>query len=402
MALNLNKNVIDPYNNKKKWERRPQFFDDISKSNNDILTRYLRDMEDGKNAGGVKGCRSYSRLNSLRCRMHKIASLFEEHYQKDLVCLEEDDVHGLFRDMRNGKIKKEGNLVYTSVQDYVKIFKSFWHWYQKTMRKNKTEISDITVDLDTSKEKPKFNYFTFEQLRQLVDNAKYEYKCLMWFLFDSGIRSPTELLNVRVGDLVEDNKTNYYQLNIREETSKTFGRRIKLILSTDILKKYIKTKNLKNSDYLFSANPRVVNQYLTRLGEKVLGIKHLTLYDFRHCAACYWLPRYKSESALKYRFGWKKSDMIHYYTEFLGMKDTICEDDLVDSEEKTQLQTDLEKQKQLNAMMEERLKVLENQRIVAEVKNTPVRESFKRNRQLNKELVKEVLKEMIRNGEIKL
>ena len=52
------------------------------------------------------------------------------------------------------------------------------------------------------------------------------------------------------------------------------------------------------------------------------------MYDFRHNSCCYWLPRYKSESALKYRFGWKKSDKIHYYSELLGMEDTIQKEDL--------------------------------------------------------------------------
>ena len=69
-----------------------------------------------------------------------------------------------------------------------------------------------------------------------------------------------------------------------------------------------------------------MNQYLKNLGYKILSkgnmiertfdgrsylvIKDgLSMYDFRHSSACYWLPRYKSEAALKYRFGWKKSEM---------------------------------------------------------------------------------------------
>ena len=74
----------------------------------------------------------------------------------------------------------------------------------------------------------------------------------------------------------------------------------------------------------------------------------------------YWLPRYKSESALKYRFGWKGTEMIHYYTEFLGMKDTITEDDLIDSEAKTLLEKELEKQKQQRLLMEEQLKEMQS------------------------------------------
>jgi hypothetical protein len=79
------------------------------------------------------------------------------------------------------------------------------------------------------------------------------------------------------------------------------------------------------------------------LSSEQLKHKNLSLYDFRHSSACFWLPRYKSESALKYRFGWKKSDMIHYYTEFLGMKDTISQDDLYLDVTKTELEKEIVK-----------------------------------------------------------
>ena len=52
--------------------------------------------------------------------------------------------------------------------------------------------------------------------------------------------------------------------------------------------------------------------------------------------------------------------MIHYYTNFLGMQDTICQEDiLLDSEAKTKLEKELENQKRVNSLMEERLKRLE-------------------------------------------
>ena len=112
----------------------------------------------------------------------------------------------------------------------------------------------------------------------------------MWFLFDSGIRAPTELMNVKVKDLQLDIKTNNYQLNIRDETSKTFGRKIKLLLCSEILKRYIAEKELKLEDFIFTTSPATVNKYIKRIGERILGLKNLTMYDFRHSSACYWLP----------------------------------------------------------------------------------------------------------------
>ena len=217
--------------------------------------------------------------------------------------------------MRNGTISRLDGKIYQSPGDYVKIFKAFWHWWQKVNRKKGIEIQDLTIDLDTSKDKPKWVYLTEEQVKRLVDNAKFEYKVLIMFLYDSGIRSPTELINTKVSDFYN----NFKELNIRDEVSKTFGRKIKLMLCSDLIRQYIKDNNLNPEDYLFTKSPEAMNKYLQRLSEKILGngislagqkYSQLTMYDFRHCSCCYWLPRYKSESALKFRFGWKKSDKV--------------------------------------------------------------------------------------------
>ncbi|MFH1408757.1 MAG: hypothetical protein ABIH34_02530, partial [Nanoarchaeota archaeon] len=109
----------------------------------------------------------------------------------------------------------------------------------------------------------------------------------------------------------------------------------------------------------------------------------LTMYDFRHSSACYWLPRYKSESALKYRFGWKKSEMIHYYTELLGMKDTISEEDLYVDVSKTQLEREIANkgteitllQEQLQAQdkkMEAMIEIMKAMQLEARLKNSEI------------------------------
>ena len=98
---------------------------------------------------------------------------------------------------------------------------------------------------------------------------------------------------------------------------------------------------------------------MTKGGET---IKEITMYDFRHASACYWLPRYKSESALKYRFGWKKSSMIHHYSKLLGMRDTIQEEDLMLNDEvKTMLERDLESEKNARMLLSEEVEALRNQ-----------------------------------------
>ena len=364
---------IDPHNHKERYlrwkERTNQNIEGLNELNSRIILKYLDDMERGINISNVsvKGPRGYARLFSLKERLIFFAKSFENNYNiKCVTDINEDQLLGFFSDMRVGKVKKSNGGIYKSLDTYSKIFKAFWHWHQKISKKKGLEINDITVDLDTRSEKPNWVYLTEEQIRKLCDNAKFEYRVLMMFLFDSGIRAPTELVNVKVSDLMNDFK----ELNIREETSKTFGRRIKLMICSDLLKEYVLKKDLKKEDFLFDICPTVTNLYLKRLGERILGDKpseagqkfsELTLYDFRHCSCCYWLPRYKSESALKYRFGWKSSDKIHYYSELLGMKDTISEEDLLIDVTKTEIEKRLLKSEKTNEILQERIRSMEEQ-----------------------------------------
>ena len=124
----------------------------------------------------------------------------------------------------------------------------------------------------------------------------------------------------------------------------------------------------QNTCFLFP--PPVVNRYLQPLAKRVLGggiiragevYPRLTMYDFRHSSACYWLRRYKSESALKYRFGWKKTEQIHYYTQLLGMADNITEDDLLVGTNKTDLEQRLERAERDKTVMQEQIAALNTQ-----------------------------------------
>ena len=377
---------LDPYNHKDfylKWkENLKGDIPEISKENSDLILHYLEDMELGLNVSNSsrKGARGYARLRSLKIRLIFLSKKLKELFGTDpIIKITERQIHELFSGMRNGKITRLDGKAYRSVADYVKIFKAFWHWYQKVKKKEGIEIPDITADLDTSYDKPKWVYLTEEQIKKLCDNTKFEYKVLIMFLFDTGIRAPTELMNIKVSDLYNNCK----ELNIRDEASKTFGRRIKLMICPDLLKEYIKDKKLKGEDYLFQIDPRIVNQYLKRLAVKILGDKEslagqkyseLSLYDFRHCSCCYWLPRYKSESALKFRFGWKKSDKIHYYSEMLGMRDTISEEDILIDLTKTEIEKRLVKTENEKDVLKDRVEALETQmkQILGLVKNACV------------------------------
>ncbi|MEK6917816.1 MAG: hypothetical protein AABW51_02610 [Nanoarchaeota archaeon] len=364
---------IDPYKHKErylKWrESVKEGISRINSYNSDLILKYLDDMENGMNVakGNVKGSRSYIRLNTLREKMRFFSLRFKERYNLDKITdVSEEQLCVFFSEMKRGVIKRKDGKSYIAIAYSVKCFKAFWHWYQKISKKSGKEILDITSDLDTREDKPKWVYLTEEQVKKLCENAKFNYRVLITFLFDTGIRAPTELMNIKVSDLYNDCK----ELNIREEISKTFGRRIKLMLCSNFLKSYIEQNELKKEDYLFQIKPYVVNQYLKRLSKNLFGDKEspagqrysqLTMYDFRHISCCYWLPRYKSESALKFRFGWKKSDKIHYYSEMLGMRDTISDEDLLVDITKTEIEKKLLKSENEKEILNERVQHLEKQ-----------------------------------------
>jgi hypothetical protein len=364
---------VDPYNHQEKFlawkDSLKGNIPEISEINSKIFLEYMFDMEQGLNvaSGSRKGARSYVRLNNLKQRVLFLIKIFEKRYNiLDITKITERELHDFFASMRNGTFTRLDGKPYKSPTDYVKIFKAFWHWHQKVKRKEGNTIYDITQDLDISSSKPQWVYLDETQIKRLCDNAIYDYKVLMMFLFDTGIRAPTELMNIKVSDFYNDFK----EVNIRDEISKTFGRRIKLMLCSDLIKNYIDTKNLRLEDYLFTKTPSLMNRYIKRLSKKLFGegkspagetYDKLTMYDFRHCSCCYWLPRYKSESALKFRFGWKKSDKIHYYSELLGMRDTINEEDMLIDVTKTEIEQKLIKSENEKEIMQERMGHMEEQ-----------------------------------------
>lgn len=362
---------IDPYNHKERFRAWQESVKDgipgMSKHNSDIITKFLNDMEHGINipVNSPKGGRSFIRLNTLRDKMNFFSRKAFELYGLDkLTDIDDEQLILLFSKMRNAEILKKDGNPYQSVNYYVRTFKAFWHWWQTVNKKKGVEIRDITTDLDARGTKPRWVYLTEEQVKQICDASRFDYKVLFMFLFDSGVRAPSELVNIKVSDLYNDCK----EVMIRDEVSKTFGRRIKLMLSSELIKDYIKQRKLEQFDYLFPIKPATVNKYLQRVALKLFGdgkspagqkYSELSMYDFRHCSCCYWVPRYKSESALKYRFGWKKSDKIGYYSEMLGMRDTISEEDMLLDVTKTEIEQRLIRTERENDILKERMKNIE-------------------------------------------
>jgi len=183
---------LDPYKHKErylKWkEKTKDGIKGMGEYNFQLLKRYLSDMERGLNVatGSVKGPRGFSRLNTIKDRFMVVSRNFKELYNLDKITdISEDQLIGFFTDMKNGVIKTKYGAEFKSIETLSRIFKALWHWWMKVNRKQGIEIKDITTDLDTRQEKPKWVYLNEEQVKTLCDNAKYEHKVLIMFLFDT-------------------------------------------------------------------------------------------------------------------------------------------------------------------------------------------------------------------------
>ena len=233
----------DPYNYEERWTNWKKSvkngIPELSKANSDIILECLTDLELGLNVSDnvPKGARASSRLQDLKSKLILFAKLFEQKFKiHDMTKLTEAHVLYLFRDFQTGKILTEKGNPYRCVDSLAKDFKTFWNWYIKAYRKKGIEIQNIIGDLSVQVPKPDWVYLTEDQVKRMCEGAKYEYRILIWFLYDTGIRAPTELVNIRASDLSKDCK----ELNIRGDIAKrnSFGRRIKLMLCSDLLRDY--------------------------------------------------------------------------------------------------------------------------------------------------------------------
>src|SRR3989338_986341 len=349
-------------------------FGGISPTASELVTQYIFVLFYGKNLakGAKKGRRSYLHLVNTRNRLRYLIEFMEKRYNKQILEITEDEVIKYFTAMREGVILNKNGTPHLCVSTYAKIFCAFCRWIVRIKRKENIVIPEIVESLDTAADrKPKWAYFTLHDVEAMARMAqKFYYKALVYFLFESGIRAPKELMNVRAMDITEVPNTNYLFLNVRNETSKTFGRKIKLMICSDILKTFIQTSNLKGTDFLFPKDYTNSSRVIAKLGYKAMNIgepsvqksrkilikKEITMNDFRHNSVCHYLPIYKSENQMKYRYGWKKSEMIHYYSEFIGMKDTITDEDMIIDTTKSEIQQQLQKEQLKVAMLEEQMK----------------------------------------------
>jgi integrase len=346
---------VDPYKSKlvyESWKEQGSPIENCSEHNANLIRKFISDMENGTNinVSNKKGARSYIRLNAYKSKL----KIFDKALKTDFEKVTKEDFNICCTQLRKGIIKRQDGQVYRDTSDYIKSFKAFWHWLMKVTKK---KLDDVTLEAEVTKDKPRWVYLDEKQTKKFFDNCKPYYKTLGNFAVDSSQRA-TELLNTRVDDFEND----FTMLNIRDEVAKTYGRKIKIMFSREMIKEYVADNKLKGDDLLFPISLSETNKYFKRKGMEIFGegkskagekYSMITIGDFRHISACYWFNRYKSQNAMMYRFGWKKADKIFYYSEFLGSNDNITQEDLLTDVTKTELEKQLGQMKKEAEMKNE-------------------------------------------------
>jgi len=348
----------DAYKFVERWEgfKRNNFKSivGVKRADHKLLIEFLKDMELGLNTPlGMNGKRGAGTL--LNLASHN--TFFLKNFKKPLAQLTKKDLHDLEDRVSKGKIKKRNGENFAQFGNYIKDFKVFWHWLERT----KKVKEDITCDISAKTSKPSWVYLNEEQIKKFFNKLNFDMRAICWFMYDSGARV-TEANSLKIENFDKD----FTQVDIPDEVAKTFGRTINLKLSSQLLKEYVKEHNLKAGDYLFRKGLFGMNKYLKYHCSKLFGkdkvsnpkskglYGNFTLYDIRHASSCYWLNRYPTQKGLMYRFGWKGADKITYYSEHLGVADEITDDDMVIGEDKTKMEKEIEELKTHKTAYEQR------------------------------------------------
>jgi len=329
--------LLDINHHRKTWLRVKEIefsnglIEGLTAHNSKIAIAQLIDFENGINTT-TRGLRTPASLLRLR---NCYKTLSKHIGKKDIDKISQVELTKIIK-----KVNKE---------HFARNIKVIFNWLERTKRIKENPTKHIIAD-EFSKGKPAWVYLGEEKMKLLLNSLGAKHKALAYLIYDSGVR-PEEAFKLRVYDLQDDFKSleivEKRQNGERIAKKNSFGRKVKLKLCTDLIKEFINTNNLKHNDLLFQITQNGFSKALRIQAKKLFGTdptkarkspNKITARDLRHNSACYWLKRYKTNKDLMYRFGWKSEDKVFYYTEFLDMRDTIDDEDMITNEDKTKLE----------------------------------------------------------------
>lgn len=242
-------------------------------------------------------------------------------------------------------------------------------------RKRGHVIVDITEDISTNATPAPFVYISKDRLDKMLPYFSADEQVVLSFLFDSMVRSPTEVLSLKASHIYEQEGEVW--VTIPDEISKTFGRPLNLLYSGQAVREYIDRKRLRANDFLFSFNPSLLNKTMQKVAVQLFGdtqshakgdlFSKVTLYDLRHSGAVHFRllakenPGCISLDAVRHRGGWTDMKMLNYYTQFLGLDGKIERQGMLLRQEKHELEDEVDILTSQRDINEKRITQLEGQ-----------------------------------------
>jgi len=267
-------------------------------------------------------------------------SLFFKIYKKATNKVTREELQTLKENLLNDKIVKQNGSPYSdSVKEGITetLVRYLEFKYPKKMNsfisKNNKPLRQWFI-MRSKKKTPEI--LTEEEIKKLYNEAKPLWqKYAIAVLFGSGMRIE-EFLNVRFEDIEQPSKSfPYFQIDVREEYSKTLGRKIGMYWEhcTEAITKYLASIDKKdNKNRILEVNYDAVRMALGRLGKKVLD-KRVHPHMFRKSSATFYASRLNRQQLCK-KFGWTfSSDVVDVYINRSGVnevevKDVMLNDDI--------------------------------------------------------------------------
>lgn len=201
---------------------------------------------------------------------------------------------------------------------------------------------------------------TEQEIKKLYNSCNLLWhKYTIAVLFGSGARIE-EFLNLRFEDIEEPTKNfPYYQIDIKEEYSKTLGRKIGLYWEycTEATAKYLASIEKKNpKDRVLDIDYDTVRMFLSRLGMKVLN-KRIHAHMFRKSSATFHASKFNRQQLCK-RFGWRfNSNVVDVYISRAGIDEVEVKDVMLDDDVSILRQKNKELETKFNLQEKELLSI---------------------------------------------
>ena len=313
------------------------------------ILKFLEELELGKVNKGIKIS------ESRQSKYLDILKMPLEFWNKPENKINNKDIENFEKNLSSGKIKSNKGEPYSNSTkvDIRRGIKVYLKW-----KLGETKANQLTDWLDTRGVKKTPDFLKEAEIIKLYKHCKSaRERFLIAVLFDSGARAG-EFHNIRYEDIqLPEGKSNYVQLTLKEEYSKTKGRTIRLYwrYSLEAVSEYLKEREqegIRSNEPIYKDSYDASRFFLMRLGKKYLG-RSIHYHLFRHSSATYYAPQLNRQE-LCIRYGWAfSSDMPDVYISRSGMENKDLDTKMTNTE-LGELQTKVNKMENIIKMMLER------------------------------------------------